>query len=110
MAIDDQAGHLVGFVGNDRLVQELLEWHVCERDPRSHHLFGALGCDTGETIAGTRRACLGQEIAKVVEYVGGTTDDVPIGHGCSGPVSAARQNLIVSIAFCMPACDRLPAL
>src|SRR5271156_4886571 len=108
MAIDDQACHLVGFVGNDRLVQELLEWHVCERDPRSPHLFGALGCDTGKTIAGTWSACLGQEIAKVVENVGGTTDRVPIGHVCSGPVSAARQNLIVSVASYMPACDTAP--
>ena len=91
MAIDDQAGHLDGLVGNDRLVQEVLERNVRERDPRSHHLFGALGCDAGKTIAGARWTCLGQEIAKVVEYVGGTADSVPIGHICSGLVSAARQ-------------------
>ena len=80
MAIDDQTRHLVGLIRNDRLGEELLERHIGERDPRGHHLLGAVGSDTGKAIAGTRRTCLGQEIAKIVEDVGGITDGVPIGH------------------------------
>ena len=50
MGIDDQAGDLVVFVGNDRLKQELLQRNVGERDPRGDHLFGALGRDSGQTV------------------------------------------------------------
>ena len=84
MAIDDQASDLVGLVRNDRLVEELLERHIGQRDPRGNHLLGAFGSNTGKAITGARGTCLGKEIAEIVKNVGGITDDVPIGHICSG--------------------------
>ena len=41
MAVDDQAGDLVVFIGDDGFLQELLQRHIGQRHPRRHHLLGA---------------------------------------------------------------------
>ncbi len=81
VAIDDQAGHLVLFIGNDRLVQKLRQRHIGQRHPRRHHLFGGVGCQSREPIAGARRGRLGEKIAQIVEYVGRGIDGMAIVHG-----------------------------
>jgi hypothetical protein len=92
VGIDDQTGHFIVFVGNDGLLQELLEGNVGERNPRRNHLLGAVGSDRSEAVAGTRRRGLGQEIAKVVEDVGGGAYGVPIDHVRSGPSAPSADS------------------
>ena len=69
MAVDDQAGDLIVFVGNDGLLQELLQRNVGQRDPRRDHLLGAVGRHPGEPVAGARRRGLGEEIAEIIEHI-----------------------------------------
>ena len=85
VAIDDQAGDLIVFVGDDGLLQELLQRNVRQRHPRRDHVLGAIGGDARQAIAGARRRGLGQEIAQIIEDIGGGIDDVTIDHGGSGP-------------------------
>ena len=91
MAIDDQAGDLVVLVGDDGLLQELLQRNVRQRHPRRDHLLGAIGGDPRQAIAGARRRGLGQQIAQIVEDVGGGIDDVAIDHGGSGAIMRLQR-------------------
>ena len=74
MAVDDQAGDLVIFVGDHGLVEELAQRQVGQRHPRRDHLFGAVGGNAGQPIARARRGRLGQQVAQIVEDVGGGID------------------------------------
>ncbi len=92
MGVDDQAGNLVVFIGNDGLLQELLKRNVSERNPRRNHFLGAVGGNSGQAVAGTRWRGFGKEIAKVVENVGGGTYGMPIDHVRSGPSALSADN------------------
>src|SRR5882724_10724106 len=66
-------------------MQELFQRHVGQRDPRRDHLRRAIGCDPRQAVAGARWRGLGQEIAQIIEDIGGCIDGVAIDHGGSGP-------------------------
>ncbi len=85
MGIDDQAGNFIVFIGNDGFVQELFQRHVGERNPRRDHLRRGLGRDARQAVTGARRRGLGEQIAQIVEDIGGGIDGVSIDHGGSGP-------------------------
>ena len=91
MAIKDEPGDFIVFVGNDGLMQKLLEWNVGKRHPRRDHLLGALGGDPRKTVTRARRRGLGQEIAQPVEDVGGAINSATICHGGSGRRRWARR-------------------
>jgi hypothetical protein len=55
-------------------LQKLLERNVGQRHPRRDHLLGTVGGDPGQPVAGARRRRLGQQIAQIIEYVGGGID------------------------------------
>ena len=91
MAVDDQAGDLIVFVGNDGLLQELLERNIGQRDPRRDHLRGTFGGHPREAVAGARRRGLGEEIAEIIEHIAGGVDGVAIDHEYSGPSALMRD-------------------
>ncbi len=74
VAVDDQAGHLVAFVGDQRLVEKAPERHLGQAHLRRDALGIVAGGDTGQAVAGTRRAGLGQQFAQAVEAPGGAAD------------------------------------
>src|SRR5882724_12237913 len=71
MRIDNQTGDFIVFVGNDGLMQELFQRHVGQRDPRRDHLRRAIGCDPRQAVAGAWWRGLGQQIAQIIENIGG---------------------------------------
>jgi hypothetical protein len=92
VGIGDQTGNFVLFVGNDGFLEELLERNVGECNPRRNHLLGALGGDPSQAVSGTRRRGFGQEIAKVLEDVGGGIYGMPIDHVRSGPSARCAED------------------
>ena len=97
MGIEDQPGDFIVLVGDHGFVQELLQRNVGKRNPCRDHRFGAVGCDPGETIARARRRGLGQEIAQVIEDIGGGIDGVAIGHGGSAPSAQVARRPVQTI-------------
>jgi hypothetical protein len=81
MRIDDKTRDLIVLVGHDHFLQELPERHIRERHPRGDHLLGGLGCNPGQPVAGSRRRCLGHEVAQIREDMRMVTDGVAIDHG-----------------------------
>jgi hypothetical protein len=76
VVVDDEAGYLVAFVGDDRFVEEGLERYIGQRALRGRAFLGAVRRNAGERIAGPRRAGLGQQGLEVVEAVVGVADAV----------------------------------
>ncbi|MOA23656.1 hypothetical protein D3C78_1442880 [compost metagenome] len=107
MAVDDQAGDLVLFVGDQRLVEEALERDIGQRHLRGDAFGIAAGGDSGQAVAGARRAGLGQQFPEAVEAPVLAADAVCVsGHGNSlvdgnlGPMVASgnRQDLTRGLA------------
>ncbi|MNN40308.1 hypothetical protein D3C81_1543790 [compost metagenome] len=84
--VDDQSRDFVRFIRHQRLIEELRQGHIGQRQARSHPLLLAGGGDAGERIAGARRAGLGQQRAQVVEDMALTADGVGICHGNAVPM------------------------
>jgi hypothetical protein len=74
VAVDDEARHLVGLVGNDGLFEEGRERHVGERVLRRHPLFARRRRDARELIAAARRRRLRQQRLEVAEDVAAARD------------------------------------
>jgi hypothetical protein len=83
MRIDNQTGDFIVFVGNDGLMQELFQRHR----PAIRAAIIAPRYRLRPPPDGRRSAaaCLGQEIAEIIEDIGGGIDGVAIDHGGSGP-------------------------
>ncbi len=69
MRINDQARDFVGFVGNQRFVEETAQGHVCERDFRGDVFLFRGGGDPREFVAGAARARAGEQRLQIVEAV-----------------------------------------
>ena len=52
---------------------------------RRDHLLGAVGRNAGEAIAGTRRRRLGEQVAQIIEHIGGGIDGLAIDLMAPGP-------------------------
>ncbi|MEY9762794.1 hypothetical protein ABH988_003579 [Bradyrhizobium ottawaense] len=91
MAVDDEAGDLVGLVGNHGFLQELAERDVGERHPRRDHLLGGVGGDPGQPVAGARRRRPGKEVAQVREGVGRCVDGMAVDQGSLRGASAGGR-------------------
>lgn len=50
MSVDDQARDLILFVGDQRLIDKLLERYIGEGHLRGHTFLRAFGCDPGKAI------------------------------------------------------------
>jgi len=74
VAVDDEARHLVGLVGNDGLREDACERHVGERVLRRHALFARRRGDAGELIAAARRRRFRQQRLEVGEDVAAARD------------------------------------
>ncbi|MNN94209.1 hypothetical protein D3C81_2127960 [compost metagenome] len=76
MAVDDQAGDFIFFVGDQRLIEEVLEGNVRQGHLRGDALAIAGRSDAGQVVAGARRAGLGHDLLEVVEAPGLAADDM----------------------------------
>ncbi|MNF58005.1 hypothetical protein D3C84_395500 [compost metagenome] len=76
VAVDDQAGDFVFFVGNQRLIEEVLEGNVRQGHLRGDALAIAGRSDAGQVVAGACRAGLGHDFLEAVEAPGLAADDV----------------------------------
>ncbi|MNF73973.1 hypothetical protein D3C84_559930 [compost metagenome] len=76
VAVDDQPGDFVVLVGNQRLVEEVLERDIRQRHLRGDALAIAGRGDAGQEVPGARRAGLGHDFLEAVEAVGVATDSV----------------------------------
>ncbi|MCY1183906.1 hypothetical protein D9M73_245610 [compost metagenome] len=99
MAVDDQPRDLVFLVGNQRLVEEVLQRDVGQGHLRGDALAVAGGGYTGEVVAGACRAGLGHHVLEAVEAPGFTADAVgKTAHSklslvrCPGPRSWVERN------------------
>ena len=91
VAVEDQACDLVVLVRDNGFIEKLLEREVGERHARRDHLLGAVGRNAGETVARARRGRFGEQVAQIIEHVGGGIDNLAIDHdrSCRVPVSMA---------------------
>ncbi len=69
MGVDDEARHLVVLIGDDRLTEEMREWHVGERHLRCHPLLRGRGGNAGQAVARARRRRLGEQGFQIGEAV-----------------------------------------
>ena len=80
MAVDDEAGDVVGLVGNQGLVQEARQRGVGQHVARGHPLLGRGRPDPGQVVAGARRTGTGHDLAQIVELVDLALDRRAIAH------------------------------
>ncbi|MNJ63167.1 hypothetical protein D3C77_590470 [compost metagenome] len=80
MAVDDQPGDFIAFVGDQCFVEEALERHLGQAHLRRHALGVAAGSDPGEQVAGARRTGLGHHLAQIVEAPGSAAHAVRVRH------------------------------
>ena len=84
VAVDDQARHRVGLVGDHRLVEEPAQRKVGERHSGGDGLGGARRRDAGERVAGAGRGGLREEVLQIGEDVARAAAGAAI-HGCPVP-------------------------
>ncbi len=78
--VEDQAGHLVGLIGNQRLGQEQLQRLIGKHHARRDHFLGGGRGNAGELVAGAQRRRLGHEVLQVAEEVGPLADGLAERH------------------------------
>ncbi len=82
MGVDDEPGHVIGLIGDERVFQERLQRNVCQAEPRRNAFFIGVRRDSSQLITGPKRARLGQERAQVGKFVSMSTNQALIGsHG-----------------------------
>ena len=92
MGIHDQAGHLVGLVGDDVLVEKSVQRQVCQH-PRGGRAFCVvLGGTPGELVARAQRGGLGHHLHESVEGVVDAGDLLPVDHLSSLSARASMAN------------------
>ena len=69
MPVDDEPGHFIVFIGNDRIVEKRLERQVCKDKARGHALFGALRGEPRELVARAQGAGHCKEMRQTVEAI-----------------------------------------
>ncbi|MNF97092.1 hypothetical protein D3C84_799080 [compost metagenome] len=99
MGVDDQPGDFIGFIGNQRFFEKMLE-----RDIGKGHLCGnalaIVACgDAGEEIARAGRAGLGHHVLEAVEAVGLGTDAVGKRGHVQAPLSINSQTALRRLAL-----------
>ncbi|MNI97541.1 hypothetical protein D3C73_1562050 [compost metagenome] len=69
MGVDDQSGDLIGFIRDQRFLQEMLERDVGQRHLRGDPFAIVLCGNAGQEVPGARRTGLGHHVLEVVEAV-----------------------------------------
>ena len=91
VAVDDQPGDFVGFVGNDRLGQDRRQRQVGQRHLRGDPLGRGCRGQARERVAGPERRRPRQQRAQVVEDVACAGEGVCVGHRAS-PTAILRPS------------------
>jgi len=81
VSVQDQAGYVVGFVGDDGFGEERGEREIRQGEAGGYAFFLRRGGNAGELVAGTKWRGFGEEFAEGEEVVGGAADGVAKGHG-----------------------------
>src|SRR5262249_57334915 len=69
VGVKDEAGHLVGLVGNDMLVKECGKGQIGESILGGNLLLACHGGNTGQLVAAASRRGLGQECLEIAERI-----------------------------------------
>src|SRR5215472_1682039 len=69
VGVNDEAGHLVGFVGNDMLGKECGKGQIGESILGGNLLLACHGGNTGQLIAAASRRGLGEECLEIAERI-----------------------------------------
>src|SRR5258708_3624711 len=74
MGVDDEAGDLVGLVGNDRLVKKCVEGQIRESILRRDLFLAGFSRHAGQLVATARRRGLGEECPEIAERITAISD------------------------------------
>ena len=80
MAIDDEAGDFVGFIGDQMFLEEVLEGEIGESILGGYALFGGGGGDAGESVSAAEGRGFGHEFAESGEGVLDAAEGVAVVH------------------------------
>ena len=76
MAVEDEAGDLVGFVGDEVFDEEGAKGHIGQCVLGSDSLFGGGGGEAGEGVSAAKGRGFGHQFAQAGEVVGDATEGV----------------------------------
>ena len=92
VAVDDQPGDLVAFIGHQRFIEEGLERQLGQRHLGHGTLFSATCNHASEAVAGPCRRGLGHQVAEVAKLVGSVAQHITVlrAHRASTPAIGVR--------------------
>lgn len=92
VAVHDEARDLVGFVGNEGLLEERAERDVGQGHLRGGALDGGSGADTCQPVTRALGCGARQQCPQVVEHVTRAVDHVRVGRHCSTVLSGRQRS------------------
>ena len=81
VGVEDEAGNLIGLVGDERLVEEGGEREIGEGHLRGHAFDGGSSGNAGELVSGAGGGGFGEQVAQTLEVIDDTVDGVPDRNG-----------------------------
>ena len=80
MSVEDKAGDLIGFIGDDRFIDKGGEGQIGEGHLGGDALDGATRGNAGEFVASTRRCRFSEQVLEIKEGIGDAVDGVAQSH------------------------------